>query len=41
VDNIELVRLGSIDDGGYVEPIATISSSSILISCGINYKVVW
>jgi hypothetical protein len=36
VDNIELVRLGSIDDGGYVVPIETITSSSMLISCGIN-----
>ena len=36
VDNKELVRLGSIDDGGYVVPIETITSSSMLISCGIN-----
>ena len=36
VDNTELIRLGSIDDGGYVVPIETIISSSILISCGIN-----
>ena len=36
VDNTELVRLGSIDDGGYVVPIETITSSSMLISCGIN-----
>ena len=36
VDNEDLVRLGSIDDGGYVVPIKTISSSNVLISFGIS-----
>ena len=32
----ELVRLGSIDDGGYVLPIKDIKSSNVLISFGIS-----
>ena len=36
VDNNDLVRLGSIDDGGYVVPIQTINSSNVLISFGIS-----
>ena len=32
----ELVRLGSIDDGGYVLPIKDIKSSDVLISLGIS-----
>ncbi len=32
----ELVRLGSIDDGGYVLPIKDIKSSNVLISLGIS-----
>ncbi len=32
----ELVRLGSIDDGGYVLPIKDIESSDVLISLGIS-----
>jgi hypothetical protein len=32
----ELVRLGSIDDGGYVLPVKDIKSSDILISLGIS-----
>ena len=36
IDNSELVRLGSIDDGGYVVPKQTIKSSDLLISMGIS-----
>jgi hypothetical protein len=32
----ELVRLGSIDDGGYVLPVKDIKSSEVLISLGIS-----
>ena len=32
----ELVRLGSIDDGGYVLPVKDIKSSDVLISLGIS-----
>ena len=32
----ELIRLGSIDDGGYVLPVKAIKSSDILISLGIS-----
>jgi hypothetical protein len=32
----ELVRLGSVDDGGYVLPIKDIKSSDLLISLGIS-----
>jgi hypothetical protein len=36
IDNSELVRLGSIDDGGYVVPKVTVKSSNLLISMGIS-----
>ena len=36
IDNSELFRLGSIDDGGYVVPQATVKSSNLLISMGIS-----
>ena len=36
VDDRDLVRLGSIDDGGYVVPIETVKSSNVLISVGIS-----
>ncbi len=36
IDNSQLVRLGSIDDGGYVVPKETINSSNLLISMGIS-----
>ena len=36
VDDKDLIRLGSIDDGGYVVPIETIKSSTALISFGIS-----
>ncbi len=36
IDNSELFRLGSIDDGGYVVPKETVSSSNLLISMGIS-----
>ena len=36
IDNSELIRLGSIDDGGYVVPIKTVKSSNILISLGVS-----
>ena len=36
VENHELTRIGSIDDGGYVVPLKTILTSSFLISFGIN-----
>jgi hypothetical protein len=36
VDDKDLVRLGSIDDGGYVVPIETVKSSSSLISFGVS-----
>ena len=36
VDNEDLVRLGSIDDGGYVVPTQTIKTSNVLISFGVN-----
>ena len=32
----ELIRLGSIDDGGYVLPVKDIKSSEVLISLGIS-----
>ena len=32
----ELIRLGSIDDGGYVLPINDIKNSDVLISLGIS-----
>ena len=32
----ELVRVGSIDDGGYVVPLLDIKNSQILISMGIS-----
>ena len=32
----ELVRLGSIDDGGYVLPLKDVLSSDVLISLGIS-----
>ncbi|MDA9177836.1 hypothetical protein N9O17_01735, partial [Candidatus Pelagibacter sp.] len=32
----ELVRLGSIDDGGYVLPIKDTRTSDVLISLGIS-----
>ena len=32
----ELIRLGSIDDGGYVLPLKDIISSDVLISFGIS-----
>ena len=35
VDNEDLIRLGSIDDGGYVVPIQTVNSSKVLLSFGI------
>ena len=36
VDDKDLIRLGSIDDGGYVLPIETIKTSKSLISFGIS-----
>ena len=36
IDDSELVRLGSIDDGGYVVPKVTVNSSNLLISMGIS-----
>jgi hypothetical protein len=36
IDNKELIRIGSIDDGGYVVPVKTVKSSSSLLSLGIN-----
>ena len=36
IDNSELFRLGSIDDGGYVVPQATVKSSYFLNSMGIS-----
>lgn len=36
VDNEDLVRLGSIDDGGYVVPTQTIKTSDVLISFGVS-----
>ena len=36
VDNEDLIRLGSIDDGGYVVPKETVESSNSLISFGIG-----
>ena len=36
VDNNDLIRLGSIDDGGYVVPIKTIMNSRSLVSFGIS-----
>lgn len=36
IDNSELIRLGSIDDGGYVVPVETVMTSNILISMGIS-----
>tara|TARA_A100001035_G_scaffold54342_1_gene39944 strand:- start:806 stop:1597 length:792 start_codon:yes stop_codon:yes gene_type:complete len=36
VDNEDLIRLGSIDDGGYVVPIQTVNSSKVLLSFGIS-----
>ena len=36
IDNSELFRLGSIDDGGYVVPKETVRSSNLLISMGIS-----
>ena len=36
VDDRDLIRLGSIDDGGYVVPIETVKSSNVLISFGIS-----
>ena len=36
VENEDLIRLGSIDDGGYVVPINTVKSSNSLISFGIS-----
>ena len=36
VDDKDLIRLGSIDDGGYVVPIETVKSSDLLISFGIS-----
>ena len=32
----ELIRLGSIDDGGYVLPLQDIRNSDVLISLGIS-----
>ena len=36
VDNKDLIRLGSIDDGGYVVPFESVKSSDTLISFGIS-----
>ena len=36
INNSELFRLGSIDDGGYVVPKKTVKSSNLLISMGIS-----
>ena len=36
VDNKNLIRLGSIDDGGYVVPIESVKSSDNLISFGVS-----
>ena len=36
VDDRDLIRLGSIDDGGYVVPTETVKSSNSLISFGIS-----
>ena len=36
IENNELVRLGSVDDGGYVAPKQTILSSELLVSLGIS-----
>jgi len=36
IENNELVRLGSVDDGGYVVPKQTILSSELLVSLGIS-----
>ena len=36
IDNKDLIRLGSIDDGGYVVPIENVKSSDTLISFGIS-----
>jgi hypothetical protein len=36
VDDKDLIRLGSIDDGGYVVPIETVKSSDSLISFGVS-----
>ena len=36
IENNELIRLGSVDDGGYVVPKQTILSSKLLVSLGIS-----
>ena len=36
IENNELIRLGSVDDGGYVVPKQTILSSELLVSLGIS-----
>ena len=36
IENNELIRLGSLDDGGYVVPRNTILSSKLLVSLGIS-----
>ena len=36
INKDELIRVGSIDDGGYVVPLLDIKSSTILISMGIS-----
>ena len=36
VENNELIRLGSIDDGGYVVPLKSIKNSKSLVSFGIS-----
>ena len=36
IENNELVRLGSVDDGGYVVPKQTILSSELLVSLGMS-----
>ena len=36
VENNELIRLGSIDDGGYVVPLKSVKNSKSLVSFGIS-----
>ena len=36
VDNKDLIRIGSIDDGGYVVPVETVKLSNSLLSLGIS-----
>ena len=40
IDNSELIRLGSIDDGGYVVPVETVMTSNILMISTIKTYLV-